>query len=93
MPGRLVRRRYLFGRHRIELLDGQARGGKYGFSWQDLVLDAAGTGLARDAETNRRLGSTRHRRRAPWAGAPALQPGRLLCAASAVRPEPRTQAR
>ena len=36
----------------IEVLDGLARGGTYGFSWQDLVMDAAGVGLARYAESN-----------------------------------------
>jgi hypothetical protein len=35
----------------IELLDGFARGGKYGFSWEDLAMDAAGVGLAYLAET------------------------------------------
>jgi hypothetical protein len=35
----------------IEVLDGLARGGKYGFSWQDLVMDVAGVSLAWIAET------------------------------------------
>ena len=36
----------------VEVLDGLARGGKYGFSWQDLVIDVAGTGLAVLAESD-----------------------------------------
>jgi hypothetical protein len=35
----------------IELLDGFARGGQYGFSWEDLTMDVAGIGLAWLAET------------------------------------------
>ena len=36
----------------IEVFDGLEKSGKYGFSWQDLIMDAAGIGLAFYAERN-----------------------------------------
>jgi hypothetical protein len=50
-------------------------------------------GEPRGPRVRRRLRSARHPRRAPGAGAPALQPERRLRAVSAVRPEPGIQAR
>ena len=36
----------------IETLDGLARGGQYGFSWEDLAMDALGVGLGWIAESH-----------------------------------------